>query len=86
MGGEERTFIDGHLSLHHVDVFERQFFYHFIFSISSLEIQRDIRNIIITQAEIDGQTVRVAGWRQWPVDGSKTLPQLPVIVHLNDLM
>lgn len=55
MGGEERTFIDGHLSLHHVDVFERQFFYHFIFSISSLGIQRDIRNIIITQEEIDGE-------------------------------
>ena len=55
MGREERTFIDGHLSLHHVDVFERQFFYHFIFSISSLGIQRDIRNIITTQEEIDGE-------------------------------
>ena len=55
MGGEERTFIDGHLSLHHVDVFERQVFCHFIFSISRLSSQRDIRYIIRAQEEIDGE-------------------------------
>lgn len=55
MSGEERTFIDGHLSLHHVDIFERQVFCHFIFSISRLSSQRDIRYIIRAQEEIDGE-------------------------------
>ena len=55
MGGEKRTFIGGPLSLHHVDVFERQGFYHFIFSINRLSSQLNIRNIIRAQEEIDAE-------------------------------
>ena len=56
MGREERTFIDGHLSLHHVDVFERQGFYHFICCISRQSSQCDIWNIIRAQEEIDAES------------------------------
>lgn len=55
MGGEKRTFIGGPLSLHHVDVFKRQVFHHFIFSINRLGSQLNIRNIILAQKEIDAE-------------------------------
>ena len=55
MGGEKRTVRGGPLSLHHVDIFKRQVFHHFIFSINRLGSQLNIRNIIRAQEEIDAE-------------------------------